>query len=149
MIYAPRCDSASDGNRISEVKWRLAPTWGTKKSLQGFKQQRPARQMRRLARPPHQTEPLTVRRTVRHAQIGGTFGQLPFCRLKGIGAPAVRLKLPAHNPGPRKPASQRCNDFWRRQQFNQQFALLRGNFICALDFGKFAGLVRRENLVQR
>jgi len=49
--------------------------------------------MRRLAIARHQTKTFTVSRAVRHAQIGGTFGDLPFGGAEGAGARAIRLEF--------------------------------------------------------
>ena len=62
--------------------------------------------MRRLAIARRQTKTLAVSRTVRHAQIGGALGDLPFGGAEGIGARAIRLEFPTHDECSRKPAAQ-------------------------------------------
>ena len=105
--------------------------------------------MRRLAIPRQQTKALAVSRTVRHAQIGGTFGDLLLRGAEGVGTRAIRHKFPAHDARSRKPAAQLGDDLGRRHQLNEQLARPAGNFIDRLDFGEFAGFVGRENFSER
>ena len=114
-------------NRISKIVKSAG------KLLQRVKQQRRVRQMRRFALFADQAETFAVGRAVHHAQISHAFRKLPARRGDGVRPPAVRLEFPADDFRLGKPAAQLRDDFRRRQQFDKQFPLPRGNFFCRFE----------------
>ncbi len=82
-----------------------------------------------LAGGTNQAKPLPVGRAVRHAEIRRAIRQLLFCRPQRARLPADNLKFPARDFCFRKPAAQFRDDFWRRDQFDEQAAAARGDFL--------------------
>src|SRR5436309_11322547 len=83
--------------------------------LQGFEERRHLGQMYGSSAAFNQSKSRAIRRSVRHARIRETLGNLLFCQSEHAVTVAFHLEFPAHQARLGKPAPQFTGDLRRRQ----------------------------------